>query len=44
MSKFTGEKKEKYEILVETFQELSTRYIKPLIDYIYEGILEGEIS
>ena len=39
-----NEKKEKFEILIETFNELYTKYIPPLIDLIFEGINEDEIG
>ena len=37
------EKKDKYEILCETLQEIFQKYIPPLINLIFEGIYEEEI-
>lgn len=37
------EKKDKFEILCETFQELFQKYIPPLINLIFDGIFEEEI-
>jgi len=43
MSKF-NEKKEKYEVLIETFNELFQKYIPPLINLIFDGITEEEVG
>jgi dynein heavy chain len=38
------EKKDKFEILCETFNELFQKYIPPLINLIFDGVFEEEIG
>jgi dynein heavy chain len=35
-----NEKKEKYEILIDTFKELFPKYVEPCINLIFDGINE----
>jgi dynein heavy chain, axonemal len=39
-----NEKKENYEILIETMNELFAKYVPPAINFIFEGINEEEIG
>lgn len=44
MTKFGGDKKEQNEVLIESFDQFYRTYIPPLINLIYEGIFEEDIT
>lgn len=44
MKKWTNSKeKEKFEILIETLQDMFNKYIPALIQFIYDGVTEEEV-